>query len=289
MDDEVLRAAREHLDAGEASIDDLLERLERQEKEADQLVRSLQEERDEAERLRTELEAREKELAEFERDAERRARDEAREILMEARSEVEEAIQEVKSATDAEALEAKSREARRKVEKAAERQRELKPDRRPERETAGDVDVEPGDRVRVAGSGAEGVVRELRDGKAVVETGGLKMQMPVGDLELVEGPAPEPEEKASTTVGGWDPSTGEALTEVDLRGLRVDEVEMQLGPALDRALVTDVPELRIIHGKGTGAVRERVTELLRRDNRIAEFRLGGHGEGGTGVTLVRFR
>jgi len=288
MAEGVLDAAHTHLDAGEASIDDLLERLERQEKEAEQLVTSLQEERDEAERLRTELEARERELRQFERDAERKAREEARELLMEARSQVEEAIQEVKTAKDTEALEEKSREARRKVEKAAERQRELKPRKRPESSDE-DFDVTEGDRVRVLGSGARGVVRELRDGKAVVETGGLKLQMPVADLEVIDAPPPEPKEHSSAPAGGWDPSAQEALTEVDLRGLRVDEVEMQLGPALDRALVTDVPELRIIHGKGTGAVRERVTELLRRDNRIAEFRLGGHGEGGTGVTLVRFR
>ena len=77
--------------------------------------------------------------------------------------------------------------------------------------------------------------------------------------------------------------------EVDLRGLRVDEVELQLGRALDAALLSDLNEVRIIHGMGTGAVRARVQELLTADPRIREHRLGVHGEGGAGVTLAWFR
>ena len=70
-------------------------------------------------------------------------------------------------------------------------------------------------------------------------------------------------------------------------GLRWDEVELELGRALDAAVVGELSELRIIHGKGTGAVRMRVQELLRGDRRVKEFRLGVHGEGGAGVTVVK--
>ncbi len=142
-------------------------------------------------------------------------------------------------------------------------------------------------RVRVAGGGAKGTVLEVRDEKAVVDASGLRMQIPVVDLEPIEGEAPVVQERSSPDR--WEPSTQESLTELDLRGRRVDEVEFELGPALDRAFLSDVPELRIIHGKGTGALRSRVTELLEQDKRVAEFRLGGPGEGGTGVTVVTFR
>ena len=72
------------------------------------------------------------------------------------------------------------------------------------------------------------------------------------------------------------------MGKVDLRGLRYDEVELELSRALDAAAVGDVSELCIIHGKGTGAVRARVQELLKADGRVKEFRLGLHGEGGAG-------
>ena len=73
---------------------------------------------------------------------------------------------------------------------------------------------------------------------------------------------------------------------MDLRGLRADEVETRLAPALDAAIQAGLPDFRIIHGKGTGALREVVTELLRSDPRISKFRPGGVGEGGHGVTVV---
>ena len=77
-------------------------------------------------------------------------------------------------------------------------------------------------------------------------------------------------------------------TEVDLRGLRVDEVELELGRALDGAVLDELPQLLIIHGKGTGALRKRVSEMLERDGRVRGFRMGVPSEGGAGVTVARF-
>jgi DNA mismatch repair protein MutS2 len=77
--------------------------------------------------------------------------------------------------------------------------------------------------------------------------------------------------------------------EIDLRGLRVDEVALELGRGLDGAILGGLDEVRVIHGKGTGAVRSRVHDLLKAESRVAEFRIGAPGEGGAGVTVVRFR
>jgi DNA mismatch repair protein MutS2 len=75
-------------------------------------------------------------------------------------------------------------------------------------------------------------------------------------------------------------------TEVDVRGHRVDEAESALLQALDSAIRHDLRSLRIIHGKGTGALRELVNEMLRKDTRVKGFRLGAWNEGGAGVTVV---
>ena len=77
-------------------------------------------------------------------------------------------------------------------------------------------------------------------------------------------------------------------TEVDLRGLTPDEAEIAVMRAVDDAVRADMKGLRIIHGKGTGALRERVTEMLRKDTRVRDFRNGERNEGGTGVTLAEF-
>jgi DNA mismatch repair protein MutS2 len=78
----------------------------------------------------------------------------------------------------------------------------------------------------------------------------------------------------------------EAKTEVDVRGFRVHEVDDAVLQAIDDAVRADLGTLRIIHGKGTGALRDRVTQLLKRDGRVKAMRLGAFNEGGTGVTMV---
>ncbi|MYH53189.1 MAG: hypothetical protein F4139_09600 [Gemmatimonadetes bacterium] len=89
--------------------------------------------------------------------------------------------------------------------------------------------------------------------------------------------------------GRWTAVDIEASTEVDLRGQRADEAEVALSLALDAATVADLRELRVIHGKGTGALRERVAVVLGRDARVERFRPGKPGEGGFGVTVARIR
>ena len=77
--------------------------------------------------------------------------------------------------------------------------------------------------------------------------------------------------------------------DVDLRGLTVEEAITVLTSALDAAVVNDLPWLRIIHGKGTGALRAAVQQLLAADSRVAAFRVAPPQEGGTGVTLAEFK
>jgi DNA mismatch repair protein MutS2 len=71
-----------------------------------------------------------------------------------------------------------------------------------------------------------------------------------------------------------------------VRGMRVDEMDLAVLRALDAAIHADLKMMRIIHGKGTGALRERVDELLRGDRRVREHRVGAWNEGGTGVTIA---
>src|SRR5690606_29895869 len=132
--------------------------------------------------------------------------------------------------------------------------------------------------------GATGRVVELRDGRATVETGGLRLQVPAAGLEVL--PEEKESEKPKPRQRAWSAPEVQASPEVDLRGLRVEEVEGRLVSALDAAILADLPWLRIIHGKGTGAVRERVTELLRDYPQVRSYRLGEPREGGAGVTIA---
>lgn len=290
----VLEAAEATLPQGERDVARLLLELEAKELRLDQATLAAERERAGAERMRAELEAREVELKVRERDAERRARQQARDLLLKAREEVEGAIRELREAADQNALNDAARAARRKVEEAAKRQREKAPAERRARGGAAaaaqarrpPAELEPGLRVRIESLGRTGTVVEVRDGKAMVEAGAMRLLLPRGDLTPLPAGDQEPEKRKSSA--GYFVHTVEARPEVDLRGLRVDEVETALGRAVDDAILAGLPSLRIIHGKGTGALRAHVRELLKADRRISAARPGELYEGGTGVTVVEF-
>jgi DNA mismatch repair protein MutS2 len=184
------------------------------------------------------------------------------------------------------ALQEAARGARRRVEERARHELERTPVEPAQRATG--RPMREGSRVRIAASGLEGTVVELRENRAIVEVGGLRMQLPVAGLTVVETQQ-QPAGKRVPLRSGWTAPDLEASSEIDLRGMRADEVTARVQLALDAAIQADLPSLRIIHGKGTGALREVVTELLQADGRILSFRPGGVGEGGAGVTVAELR
>ena len=130
--------------------------------------------------------------------------------------------------------------------------------------------------------GKLGRVVELRGDEAVVAVGAVKLTAPLDSLRPVERTAPAEQARAIT----GDVPEVEARTEIDLRGLRVDEVDAILTYAVDAAVRAELRAIRIIHGKGTGALRDRVAEMLRKDTRVKQYRLGAWNEGGAGVTVA---
>ena len=311
--DTILDRAREMIPKGERDVGALLSELEVKEQEVAEALNEAARERKaaehartEADRLREELKERTAEVKRQQADAERRARQQARDILMNARKDVEEAIAElresVRGEVDEAAFEEAARAARRQVEEAASRQEERAPDR-PDRERPSEppADLEEGAAVRVASTGAKGTVVEIRDGRATVETGGMRLDLKAADLEVLDEPASSGSGSGSGrgtgsggsgqgsgtgTGGGWSGPRVEASHEVHLLGLRAEEVESELLPALDAAIQAGLPSLRVVHGKGHGVLREVVGELLDRDPRVTSYRAGRIGEGGSGVTVV---
>jgi DNA mismatch repair protein MutS2 len=291
LEPRLLEEAEATLPAGERDVAKLLLELEAKEQrfadQTDELARQLAR----TELLRETLERRERELKEREKDAERRARQQARDLLLQSRAEVEAAIREVRDAADADKLEEAARAARRRVEEAATRQREKQPAERSGRPAKGrprpPLTLEPGLRVRIESLGRTGTVVDVRDGKAMVEAGAMRMLLPREDLTPL-APGDQQSDPRPRPTAGYVNAGSDARPEVDLRGMRPEEVDVILGRALDSAIMAGLPSFRIIHGKGTGALRAHVRKWLESDRRISVQRPGELFEGGTGVTVVEF-
>jgi len=210
--------------------------------------------------------------------------------LLEARREIESAIQRLESVYASDQNEADRREARRSARDTAERGLRDAKARRPagRREPDHGVGVDAsliGSAVRWDASGRSGVLAEIRGERGVVEVDGVRLTVPVGELSPLHSAERRAPVRRPTAAPERRPDF-DVRTEIDLRGLRVDEVEGVLLPVLDAAVVAELPWLRIVHGKGTGALRQIVHGLLDRDPRIPRYRSGDPREGGSGVTMV---
>ncbi|MEO8140021.1 MAG: Smr/MutS family protein [Gemmatimonadota bacterium] len=284
--EDVLADAEAQVPDAERSLDALLAAVEQRERDQMLRERELAHHLAEAEgrtaALASQAESqaiRESALKKREKDAERSAREQARQFLLEARETVEAAIAKASAEGDG------AREARRAVEDAAAaeaaalKQLDAEAARR-----SGDTGggLEPGQRVRLS-SGTTGEVFEVRtDGRIVVRVGSLKLVVDGSSLTPISGPAPKRQ-----AIAERDP-TEVASYELDLRGLTGDEAEQVTLAALDAAVLSEQPYLRIIHGKGTGVVRERVHQLLKRDRRVKTYGFAPSNQGGSGATVAEF-
>ncbi len=288
---EILADAEARVPDAERSLDALLAAVEERQRELAAAQATVAERGVELDALGARLalqeesqSAREGDLKRREKDAERSARRQARAFLLEARQRVEQALGAARSAADDAA-----REARRLVEEGIRDQgEELERAERPDPAEVAPTDRELGigDRVRLAGGGA-GQILELRaDGKLVVAMGAMKMVVDADQATRTGGR--DAARTSSPAASAPSAPDSEASLELDLRGMTGDEAEMATLAAVDAAVLAEQPYLRIIHGMGTGVVRERVRRVVSGDRRVAQFGFAPRNQGGTGVTVVEF-
>ncbi len=293
MPADIMERADARVPDAERSAAALLEDLERRQRELDEREKR-SDERDESYSARSErVLEREAKVKSREREIEREAREASRKYVLEARKEIESMIAVLKkSAGDESAFAAAASDARKLAETrlASDREKlqQLESDQadQADRSERG-AEIAVGDYVEIGTlGGTTARVLESRDGELVVAMGAMKTTVAAASVRRISkkkaGVGGAPVEPVSIVTG---PEV-RAKHEIDLRGMRIGELDSAVQVALDDAVRADLPAIRIIHGKGTGALRERVGELLRDDPRVRSFRLGAWNEGGAGVTVA---
>jgi DNA mismatch repair protein MutS2 len=302
VDRDVLADAERRVPAAERELDTLLAEVEARRQALDGAEAALAGRLVEADalaaRLRVQAEsqvARDAELRRREKDAERQGREQARRYLLEARDRVEEALGVARQAADQTA----AREARRIVETgiqgdgvsvedatpATEDVGQTAARVGPDRDIPGTTTLTQGRRVRVRGMTGE--VLEVRsDGRIAVGVGAMRMVVDATEATVIA--AEPPSRRAAPSPSRPEHQPPDAAFEIDLRGMTGDEAEAVTLAAIDAAVLAEHPYLRVIHGKGTGVVRERVRRLAATDRRVSRFDFAPAQQGGTGVTILEF-
>ena len=284
----IIEHARGEVSEDELKVDTMIASLEKDRRTAES-------ERKLAERLRLDVEKLQQQIADerakFQEQKAKlldEAREQARLSVAKAKREAEDIIAELRQlALDegASVKEHKLIEARKKLEDAV-----PAPAAREPRAAAGGkaVKIEPGDEVKVHSLGGQrGHVVELSGNQeAVVQLGIMKMKVALADLEPVRQQASsKTKQQAQATV--VKRSRDENIrTELDLRGTTLDEAILEVDRFLDEAFLSNLGQVYVIHGKGTGALRAGIQEFLRRHKHVKSYRLGSFGEGGAGVTIA---
>jgi DNA mismatch repair protein MutS2 len=283
LKDEVIDLARAHLTKEDIRIDDMIQEMEENRRKAIH-------EKTVAERLRLQVESSQKEyerrLGELEEEKETilaAARREAMEVLSKAKSDADQLLGQLRNAEKAEREEV-AREIRTELLDKREVLIDVKPPT-PKPIQLQPEKLAPGMAVYLTKLKQKGQVLDLTtSGEALVQVGPLRVTLPVQELTVTEE-----QSQASGSRGNVILQSSKASTissELDLRGMTVEEAMGKVDKYLDDALLAGLPRCRIIHGKGTGALRLAIRSQLEAHPQVKAYRLGGPGEGGDGVTVA---
>lgn len=295
LSDEIIDAAREQIGSQDKSFEDVIADLEQSritiEKEQQEIARYKEHIRS----LQEQLKQKNEKIDQAKDRILREANEKAKEILQEAKEIADETIRDFNKAdagTDIRELERKRQRVRDKISEKNEKLSVGGGRKEPERKGLDPKKLQKGDAVRVLSMGLKGTVSTLPDAKGnlFVQCGIMRTQANIKDLALLNEPVVTAPGLQRSGAGRIKMSKSLSVsTEINLLGKTVDEALPALDKYLDDAYLAHMPSVRVVHGKGTGALRNAVHSHLKRLKYVKEFRLGEYGEGDAGVTIVTFK
>lgn len=290
---DIIEKAKEQLSSEDKSFEDVLADLEKNR-------RTIEKEQIEIDTYKKEISALKEQLQKQQEKADaarerilKEANEEARDILQQAKDVADETIRNFHKYGSATPM--KEMEKQRQKVGAEIAKKNAKLSIRPQAKPVGSLtarDISTGQKVKVHSLGVEGYVVSMPDGKGnlFVQCGIIKSKVNIRDLSLSQEediivPARLKSQSSKIKMS----KSLSVSTEINLLGMTCDEAISALDKYLDDAYVAHLPSVRIVHGKGTGALRKAVSDHLRRQSYIKSFRLGEFGEGDAGVTIAEFK
>ena len=296
LSDEIINAAKEQISKEDESFEDVIADLEQSRVTIEKEQQEIAEYKERIRTLQEQLQKKNEKIDQAKDKILRDANEKARAILQEAKDVADETIRDfnkVGASADIKELEKKRQKVRDKINekngKLALGNNQKKP---ANQKTVDPKKLKKGDSVKIISMNLKGIVNTLPDarGNLFVQCGIMRMQTNVNDLvpvkeETITAPALQ-----RTNTGKLKMSKSFSVSsEINLLGCTVDEAIAKLDKYLDDAYLAHLPSVRVVHGKGTGALRNAVQSHLKRLKYVKEYRLGEYGEGDAGVTIVTFK
>ncbi|KXB52974.1 endonuclease MutS2 [Lachnoanaerobaculum saburreum] len=290
LPDYIISEAGTHLEKDAKDFEDLLTRLEndRQIIEKDKL--SIQKYKREIESLKRHYDKQEENLTAKKEKILEEARESARKILEEAKETADDTIKNINKIASGAGLGSALEEQRTRLRESINKNTKSVEVKKPTNKLKKPKELKLGDSVHVISLNLDGIVSSLpnQSGNLFVQMGILRSQVNISDIALVEEPAKKTENKTRSR-GSSMVKSATISTEINLIGKNVDEACSELDKYLDDALLAHLPGVRIIHGRGTGALQKGIHAYLKRQSFIKSYSLADFNEGGNAVTIVHFK
>ena len=295
LPDFIIERAKEQISEQDESFEDVLTSLENSRVTIENERMEIERYKSEIETLKNQMEAKQEKLDERKERIIREANEEAHRILAEAKDYADQTMKLFhkfqKDHVDTAAVE-KERQALRARMNQTEKNMSMQAVAKKPKKQLTAKDLSLGDTVKVLSMNLQGTVSSHPDSKGFlfVQMGIIRSKVHISDLELVDEPVINTPGLSRTGAGKIRMSKSASVsTEINLLGKTVDEAIAELDKYLDDAYIAHLKSVRIVHGKGTGALRKGVHNYLRRQKHVESFRLGEFGEGDAGVTIVEFK
>lgn len=295
LPEDIIAAAREQISKEDESFEDVISDLEKSRITIEKERQEIASYKARIKTLQDQLQAKNEKLDSAKDKILKEAHEKAREILQEAKDVADETIRDFNnlgSGADIKDLEKKRQKVRDKINEKNEKLSLKSEPRQNKKNTLDPAKLKKGDGVRILSMGLTGTVSTLPDNKGnlFVQCGIMRTQVNVRDLALTEETTITTPTLQRTSTGKIKMSKSLSVsTEINLLGKTVDEAISVLDKYLDDAYIAHLSSVRVVHGKGTGALRSAVHNHLKRLKYVKEFRLGEYGEGDAGVTIVKFK
>jgi DNA mismatch repair protein MutS2 len=292
--EDVIERAKEFLTREDIKFEDMLQSIEKNLNQTESEKQMAQRYRLEAEKLKKEIEEKKEKLNKSREQLIKEAREEARKILLEAKRESEEIISEMKrleKESQNDLRQKKAEEMRLKLKNKVDDVEEKLSSELIKRNKSSKPpkNLKPGDTVLIVNLNKKATVIAPpdKDGEVLVQAGIMKINVHISTLELVDEQKSEMRRSGMSEIGASKAKN--ISTEIDLRGYNLDEALDKVDKYLDDAIIAGLREVSIIHGKGTGVLRNGIQKYLKSNPRLKSFRLGRYGEGESGVTIVELK
>ena len=290
---DIIDAAKEQISAEKESFEDVISNLEHSRLAIEKEQKEIEAYKQEIKALKEQLASKKDRLDDSRDKILREANEKARAILQEAKEVADETIRSMTKAghNTIGDLERQRQKVRDQINKKNEKLA-MKSAAQSPKKALTEKDIRIGDSIKIISSGFTGTISSLPDkkGNVFVQCGIIRSQVNLKDLQLIQE---EPEKKPvlqRTNTGNIKMSKSFGISpEINLLGSTVDEAISKLDKYLDDAYLAHLGSVRIVHGKGTGALRAAVHQYLKRASYVKSFRLGEHGEGDAGVTIAEFK